>query len=94
MRILRKALATWAGDDGIMPRVVDYILHHPARTKTGQHYSFSTMESAREAGSAGLAGFRRDRGNGPRGPGDAPLSVILPGKALGSGARVCLSAAN
>ena len=41
---MRKALATWAGDNGIMPHVVDYILHHAARTTTGQHYNFSTMD--------------------------------------------------
>jgi integrase len=41
---MRKALATWAGDNGVMPHVVDYILHHAARSTTGQHYDFSTMD--------------------------------------------------
>jgi integrase len=41
---MRKALATWAGDGGIQPHVVDYILHHAAKTTTGAHYDFSTMD--------------------------------------------------
>ena len=41
---MRKALATWAGDNGILPHVVDYILHHAAKTTTGAHYDFSTMD--------------------------------------------------
>jgi integrase len=41
---MRKALATWAGDYGVMPHVIDYILHHASRTTTGTHYDFSTMD--------------------------------------------------
>ena len=41
---MRKAVATWAGDNGILPHVVDYILHHAAKTTTGAHYDFSTMD--------------------------------------------------
>ena len=41
---MRKALATWASDNGILPHVIDYILHHAPRTTTGAHYDFSTMD--------------------------------------------------
>lgn len=40
----RRAFATWAGDHGIRPDVVDRVLNHRPADVTRKHYNFSTLE--------------------------------------------------
>ena len=41
---LRRAIATWAGDSGIRPDVIDAILSHKPRDVTRIHYNHSTLD--------------------------------------------------
>ena len=42
---LRRAIATWAGDGGIRPDVIDAILSHKPRDVTRLHYNHSTLNT-------------------------------------------------
>ncbi len=44
MHDFRRAFATWAGDHGIRPDVIDRILNHVGADVTRKHYNFSTLE--------------------------------------------------
>lgn len=40
---MRRCIATWCGDQGIRPDVIDRILSHRPRDVTGRHYNFAGM---------------------------------------------------
>ena len=40
----RSCIATWCGDQGIRPDVIDRILNHAPKGVTARHYNFSTLE--------------------------------------------------
>jgi integrase len=41
---MRRAISTWAGDNGIRPDVIDRILNHVAADVTRKHYNHSTLD--------------------------------------------------